>query len=80
MTTSFTISNSTLGVSRSITITDADTVRLARALRNGRYAGEDLTNGQAINRYWRELIGEAVAFVDQYERGLATTNPITPSG
>lgn len=80
MTTTFSVSNSTIGASRSITMTDADTMRLATALNATRYAGQGLTAAQAVTHYLRDLLGDTIALVDQYEQSAAQPAQITLTG
>lgn len=80
MTTTFTVANTTIGASRSIAMTDADTVRLATALNATRYQGQGLTAAQAITRYLRDMLGDAIALVDQYEETQTQPASITLTG
>lgn len=80
MTTTFTIANTTINASRTISITDAETTRLAAALNATRYLGQNLTPAQAVTTYFRELIGDAASLVYGYEASLNQPTPIAPTG
>lgn len=79
MTTTITIANTTLGASRQISITDADTVLLATALKAIRYGGA-ITNAQAIMQALGDWVGDLKALVISYQQQTATTTGINPTG
>lgn len=80
MATTFSISNSTVGVTRSITITDAETTLAADALNNTVYAGLGLTRAQALTRWFGEKLGDLKAIVDGYGVQTFTPPTISPQG
>ena len=78
MTTTLTIANSTLGASRTISISDADTTRLADALIATRYP--DDTRAQAIMQALGDWIGDLKALVYAYEQQQTAPAPIASTG
>lgn len=79
MTTTITIANTTIGASRQISITDADTALLATALKAIRY-GDAMTNAQAIMQALGDWVGDLKALVIAYQQQTAATTGINPTG
>jgi hypothetical protein len=77
MTTTFSVSNTTAGITLSHTISDADTTLAGNALNFELYNGEGLTVAQAIERWLTERMGDLKAIVVQFQRDTASTTGIT---